>query len=148
VQYLGIAADEPERIKRHDKPGFKMPLVEIGWAEADCRKWCEERDLLSPIYTTATRGGCWFCHNQGIDQLRILRREYPDLWKLLLKWDRDSPVSFHADGHTVHDFDLRFQAEDLDLVPKDRKFRWKMLSGDTMVAVTKRNLLKLLEGSI
>lgn len=148
VQYLGIAADEPERIQRHDKPGFKMPLVEIGWTEADCRKWCEERGLLSPIYTTATRGGCWFCHNQGIDQLRILRKEYPDLWKLLLKWDRDSPVSFHADGHTVHDFDLRFQAEDLDLVPKDRKFRWKMLTGDTMVAVTKRNLLKLLEGSI
>nr|DAR30786.1 MAG TPA: phosphoadenosine-phosphosulfate reductase [Caudoviricetes sp.] len=148
VQYLGIAADEPERIQRHDKPGFKMPLVEIGWTEADCRKWCEERGLLSPIYTTATRGGCWFCHNQGIDQLRILRKEYPDLWKLLMKWDRDSPVSFHADGHTVHDFDLRFQAEDLDLVPKDRKFRWKMLTGDTMVAVTKRNLLKLLEGSI
>lgn len=56
MQYLGIAVDEPERIKRHDKPGFKMPLVEIGWTEADCRKWCEERDLLSPIYTTATRG--------------------------------------------------------------------------------------------
>lgn len=148
VQYLGIAADEPERIQRHDKPGFKMPLVEIGWTEADCRKWCEERGLLSPIYTTATRGGCWFCHNQGIDQLRILRKEYPDLWKLLMKWDRDSPVSFHADGHTVHDFDLRFQAEDLDLIPKDRKFRWKMLTGDTMLAVTKRNLLKLLEGSI
>ena len=57
VQYLGIAADEPARIQRHDKPGFKMPLVEIGWTEADCRKWCEERGLLSPIYTTATRGG-------------------------------------------------------------------------------------------
>ena len=57
VQYLGIAADEPERIERHTKPGFKMPLVEIGWDEAYCRKWCEERYLLSPIYTTATRGG-------------------------------------------------------------------------------------------
>lgn len=30
VQYLGIAADEPERIERHNKPGFLMPLVEIG----------------------------------------------------------------------------------------------------------------------
>lgn len=57
MQYLGIAADEPERIKKHDKPGFKMPLVEIGWDEAYCRQWCEKRDLLSPIYTTATRGG-------------------------------------------------------------------------------------------
>ena len=57
VQYLGIAADEPERISRHTKDGFMLPLVEIGWDEAYCRKWCEENDLLSPIYTTATRGG-------------------------------------------------------------------------------------------
>ena len=34
-----------------------MPLVEIGWDEAYCRKWCDENELLSPIYTTATRGG-------------------------------------------------------------------------------------------
>lgn len=57
VQYLGIAADEPERIARHTKDGFMLPLVEIGWDEAYCRQWCEENDLLSPIYTTATRGG-------------------------------------------------------------------------------------------
>lgn len=128
VQYLGIAADEPERIERHkDKQGIVLPLVDIGWDEAYCRKWCEENDLLSPIYTNATRGGCWFCHNQGIDQLRLLRKEYPELWELLLKWDWDSPVTFHPDGRTVHDFDLRFYAEDLGLVPADRKFRWKVL---------------------
>lgn len=57
-------------------------------------------------------------------------------------------VTFKADGHTVRDYDLRFQAEDLGLVPTDRKFRWKMLTGDNLIAVTKRNLLKLLEGSI
>lgn len=127
-QYLGIAADEPERIERHkDKPGIVLPLVDIGWDEAYCRQWCEENDLLSPIYTTAARGGCWFCHNQSIDQLRLLRKEYPELWKLLLKWDWDSPVTFHLGWRTVHDFDLRFYAEDLGLVPTDRRFRWKML---------------------
>lgn len=127
VQYLGIAADEPERIKRHTKPGIMLPLVEIGWDEAYCRQWCEENDLLSPIYTTATRGGCWFCHNQGIEQLRLLRQNYPEYWALMLKWDKDSPVTFHPDGKTVHDFDRRFAAEDRGLVPSDRKFRWKML---------------------
>lgn len=127
VQYLGIAADEPERIARHTKPGFLLPLVEAGWDEAYCRQWCEENDLLSPIYTDSARGGCWFCHNQGLDQLRLLRKNYPDLWKILLKWDADSPVSFKPDGHTVHDYDLRFQLEDEGKVPKDRKFRWKML---------------------
>jgi len=128
VQYLGIAADEPERIERHkDKPGIVLPLVDIGWNEAYCRQWCEENDLLSPIYTYAARGGCWFCQNQSINELRLLRKEYPEMWALLLKWDWDSPTKFHFDGRTVHEFDLRFYAEDLGLVPTDRRFRWNML---------------------
>ena len=127
VQYLGIAADEPERIKRHTRPGIVLPLVEIGWDEAYCRKWCDENDLLSPIYTTATRGGCWFCPNQSVQQLRLLRRDYPEHWALMLKWDADSPFTFHADGHTVHDFETRFALEDAGKIPTDRTFRWEML---------------------
>ena len=46
----------------------------------------------------------------------------------MLKWDLDSPVPFHADGHTVHDFEKRFALEDKGIVPCDRKFRWKMLA--------------------
>lgn len=126
---MGIAADEPERIERHTKPGVILPLVEIGWTEADCRKWCEENDLLSPIYTTASRGGCWFCHNQGVNQLRLLRRNYPEYWALMLKWDKDSPVTFHADGHTVHDYDRRFQMEEDGIINKGDKFLWSMLDG-------------------
>lgn len=128
VQYLGIAADEPERIKRHSVPGKILPLVDIGWDEAYCRQWCEENELLSPIYTTSARGGCWFCHNQGVDQLRLLRQDYPELWAILLKWDLDSPATFKADGHTVHDYDKRFAAEDKGLIKAgDKKFRWKQV---------------------
>ena len=128
VQYLGIAADEPERIKRHSVPGKILPLVDIDWDEAYCRQWCEENELLSPIYTTSARGGCWFCHNQGVDQLRLLRQDYPELWAILLKWDLDSPTTFKADGHTVHDYDKRFAAEDKGLIKAgDKKFRWKQV---------------------
>lgn len=68
------------------------------------------------------------CHNQGVNQLRQLRKNYPELWALLLKWDIDSPVNFKPDGHTVHDYDKRFQLEDERcLLPDDRTFRWKML---------------------
>lgn len=129
VRYLGIAADEPERIERH-KDKAVLPLVDIGWDEAYCRKWCEENDLLSPIYTEATRGGCWFCHNQGVDQLRLLRKNYPELWKILLKWDNDSPWTFKQDGHTVHDYDRRFEQEERGWCPTDRRFKWKMLDVD------------------
>lgn len=131
ISYVGIASDEPLRIERHqNKPDVKMPLVEAGWTEAMCREWCERNDLLSPIYTTATRGGCWFCHNQGVQQLRQLRRDYPELWQLLLKWDADSPVSFKPDGHTVHDFDERFRLEDELLIDPAKTFRWEMLTSN------------------
>ena len=86
---------------------------------------------MSPIYTTSARGGCWFCHNQSIEQLRLLRKNYPELWSLMLKWDLDSPVTFHADGHTVHDFEKRFAAEDRGVItPGDRRFRWKQVLQD------------------
>ena len=127
VQYVGIALDEPERLARLEKHKKLSPLEAIGWVEADCRKIVEPYGLLSPTYTTATRGGCWFCHNQGVDQLRLLRKTYPEYWALMLKWDSDSPVLFKADGHTVHDYDARFAAEDAGLVPANRDFRWEMI---------------------
>ena len=136
IIYLGIAVDEPNRF--HSLSDSKRsPLVEPGWTEADCRRWCEENDLLSPIYTTATRGGCWFCHNQGVNQLRLLRKDYPELWALMLKWDKDSPVTFkpgyrdrngiYHDGKTVHDYEERFQLEDSGLIYLDENFRWTMI---------------------
>lgn len=128
VQYLGIASDEPERIARHEsKKNIVLPLVLAGWNEAYCRQWCEENDLLSPIYTTATRGGCWFCHNQGVAQLRLLRKNYPDLWALLMKWDLDSPTTFKADGRTVHDYDKRFELEDKGIISENEPFKWKYI---------------------
>ena len=126
VQYVGIAIDEPNRF--HNLNDKKIsPLVQANWTEQMCRNWCEENDLLSPIYTSSARGGCWFCHNQGVDQLRRLRKNHPDLWELLLKWDKDSPVTFHADGHTVHDFDERFALEDEGIISENEPWRWAYL---------------------
>lgn len=123
VTYAGIAADEAQRVERW-KGKLMLPLAAIGWDEAYCLRWCEENDLLSPTYTTSPRSGCWFCHNQRVDQLRLLRKNYPDLWALMLKWDADSPITFRADGHTVHDFDRRFKGEDDGIIPYGKRFRW------------------------
>ena len=127
IVYIGIAADEPKRF--HNLTEHKRsPLVEHGITGADARKICEEIGLLSPIYTQSARGGCWFCHNQSIGQLRLLRKQYPEYWELMLKWDKDSPVTFRADGRTIHDFDRRFQLEDEGFLDKnDKSFRWSML---------------------
>lgn len=129
VSYIGIAVDEPKRFKVLSERKVS-PLVKANWTEKMCYDWCVENDLLSPIYHTSARGGCWFCHNQSVEQLRLLRRNYPEYWNLLLKWDRDSPISFKLE-HTVHDYDKRFQLEDEGVIfPNGNCFRWDWLSSD------------------
>lgn len=123
VEYLGIAADEPDRHGQlNDRK--RAPLVEFDIDEDLCGLYCQYNDILAPTYETSCRDGCWFCHNQGVDQLRELWRNWPEHWALLMKWDLDSPVTFKADGHTVHDFARRFQMEEDGLVPMDKTFRW------------------------
>ena len=130
VEYLGIAADEPKRFGQLNE-WKRAPLVEFGIEEGLCGLYCQYKGILAPTYETGCRDGCWMCHNQGVNQLRLLRHDYPDLWALLLKWDTDSPVNFHPDGHTVHDFDLRFRLEDEGLLkPGDTRFKWKQLHED------------------
>jgi len=127
ISYLGIAADEPGRFHNLSDTQ-KSPLKEARWTEDMCLDWCEKNSLLSPIYLDNTRSGCWFCHYQGVKQLRLLRKSYPKYWALLLKWDTDSIRTFHSDGHTVHDFEKRFRLEDQGFIwPDDKVFRWSML---------------------
>lgn len=125
ISYVGIAYDERKRHKII-RGNTVAPLVDFGIDEDMCYLHCKYEGILSPTYENSYRDGCWFCHNQNIDKLRLLRK-YPDLWKMMLKWDADSPTTFRADGHTVHDFDRRFEYEELGIVPSDRTFKWKML---------------------
>lgn len=126
VEYIGIAADEPKRFGQLNERK-RAPLVEFGIDEEMCGLYCQYNGILSPTYETSFRDGCWFCHNQGVNQLRLLRRNYPELWAILMRWDLDSPTTFKADGHTVHDYDLRFRLEDERKIPTGRGFRWEML---------------------
>ena len=86
VQYVGIAIDEPRRLARMQTRGYirKVSLLEkYGYTEADAWRKCEEYGLLSPIYETAHRGGCWFCPNCRIPVFVDLRKRHPELWREL-----------------------------------------------------------------
>lgn len=113
---VGIAADEVKRIGRKTENGNLLPLVQYGITEAEAFSICQREGLLSPAYNGGRkRLGCWFCHNQRIAELRRLRREHPELWKKLMELDVVSPGTFKQ-GATVHDLDLRFAAEDKQIV--------------------------------
>lgn len=144
VQYIGIAADEPQRFHNLDGLTKLSPLVEIEWTERDAWKWAEENGLLSPLYEHSKRGGCFFCPCQSTGQLRLLRKMYPDLWALMLKWDDDlindeltsdeyggRIKQYSPHGQTIHDYETRFQLEDENLLDENEKgFRWSMLDSE------------------
>lgn len=139
IQYIGIAADEPNRFHNLSET-ILSPLVEIGWTEANAKQWCIDNGLLSPLYKTSARGGCFFCPCQPTDQLRKLRKMYPQLWQLMLKWESDIMedeqtlktvsakriIEFNPHGRTLHDYDKRFMIED-SLGRQIDDFRWNML---------------------
>ena len=127
VSYIGIAANETPRIEHHAlRENVRMPLVEIGWDEEKCLQYGKDCGMLSPTYTTFARDGCWFCMNQHVDRLRWLRKEHPDLWAMMLKWDAYSPCKFKA-HYTIAMLEKRFAAEDAGLVPIGSGFKWNMV---------------------
>lgn len=88
TQYVGIAKDEPDRLARicDIQKIKKISLLDkYGYTEAMARAKCEEYGLLSPIYQTGTRNGCWFCPNASIKQFSRFRKVHPDLWAELVK---------------------------------------------------------------
>lgn len=75
----------------------------------------QKNSLLNPTYDKFSRDGCWFCHYQTLEQLRDLRHNYPDKWKIMLDLDDCSPLTFRADGTTIHMLDERFMWEDAQM---------------------------------
>lgn len=128
VEWIGIAADETARHGQLNERK-RSALVEYGVTEAQAMDICKELGWVSPTYLHSGRDGCWFCPCQGIDQLRRLYNEFPDLWKLMVTWDKDTEKRFKID-HTLGEYDARFRLENEGKVPIGRRFRWSMLTQD------------------
>lgn len=90
IQYVGIAADETERLKRL-KGTNKISLLEkYGYTERMAYDLCKSYGLLSPIYAFSNRGGCWFCPNNSIAWFAHIKQTYPELWAELKKLSHTS----------------------------------------------------------
>ena len=92
LHYVGIAADEPKRIKNE-----QYPLVDWGITEAEALKLCYDRGYdWGGLYEIYHRCSCWCCPLQRIDELRKLRHHHPELWKRLRDMDQRAIAQF---GH-------------------------------------------------
>ena len=115
LHYIGIAADEPKRIKNE-----VYPLVEWGITEAQALQICYDRGFdWNGLYEIYHRCSCWCCPFQRIDELRKLRRHHPELWEKLREMDERALGQFGStalgqfkDNWTVEQLEHRFAAED------------------------------------
>lgn len=111
IQYVGIAYDEPERYERLNHETHITPLYDLKITEKEAMEICEKYDLLSPIYKTSFRGGCWFCPKQRLSQLKWLYQEHNDLWNILRDMEKDSFNTFKPNT-TLKDLEERFKNEE------------------------------------
>lgn len=116
IQYVGIAKDEPKRLKRL-KEGKISLLDKYGYAERDALELCKKYDLLSPIYETGTRGGCWFCPNCRFSVFKRFRDMHPDLWNELLQLGKTPNLCSYGFkyGMTIEQVNARLDAMDAQL---------------------------------
>lgn len=84
TMYEGIASDETDRLKGMHKNRNHLSLLEkYGVNESETYEILRPYNLLSPIYKTRRRQGCWFCPSQNAAEAADFKLHYPHIWSLL-----------------------------------------------------------------
>lgn len=108
--YVGIAADEEDRLRKENKPFVLHPLATAKMNESDCLKYCRDRgwDWIEPtpatesgfidLYDILDRVSCWCCSNKNLKELYNIYRYLPNYWEKLkeLQAQLDRPMKKYA----------------------------------------------------
>ena len=88
IIYVGMAADEPGRLKRLE-PFKRAPLADWQMTEAEALAYCREKGINwnengIDLYTILDRVSCWCCCNKNLKELRNIREFLPEYWERLI----------------------------------------------------------------
>lgn len=97
IQYIGFAADEMRRVNKAQKQnektnrrynGVEFPLVEFGVTEAMAFDICKAHGFnFGGLYEHRNRVSCWCCPLQRTEQILLLKKTHPKLFKKMIKMD-------------------------------------------------------------
>ncbi len=129
TDYVGIAADEPQRFEKSKSEGKRLPLVNWGMSEDDCLSYCHERgwywhesvlDGVVELYSILDRVSCWCCSNKNLKELRNMYWQLPEYWDQLkdlqLNIDRPFKGFYKGTPKGVFELEERFKNEKEDQV--------------------------------
>lgn len=126
VQCVGLAYDEMKRAGRENNLKHRHPLIEWGWTEKMCLEYCYEKgfdwydqSVGKGLYEIFDRTSCWICPLANLDNLRKLRKWYPDLWnrigELEAEYVENSKERIAMYGIVKHDnFKARYSWRELE----------------------------------
>lgn len=121
IQMIGIAADEEYRLERENnqRTNQRHPLVEWGWTEEDTLHYCYDKgfdweglyEIFRKDNDKCPRVSCWCCPLQPLEDLRKLRKHFPELWEELKDMQSRTWRKIKPD-YTVQQLDIRFALEE------------------------------------
>lgn len=126
IDYVGIAADEPERFEKAKIEGKVLPLVDWGMTESDCLQYCRNRGFVwqeqsntesgtVELYDILDRVSCWCCANKNLKELRNIYKYLPQYWLRLKDMQSriERPFKGFYKGNPIGIFELeqRFESE-------------------------------------
>lgn len=115
VQYVGIAADEPKRLRRLEENKV-APLADWGITEADALRLCYEGGYFWEengfrLYDILDRVSCWCCANKNLKELRNIYTHLPEYWNRLKEIQARTDRPMKGEGKSVFDLEERFRKE-------------------------------------
>ena len=112
IVYIGIAADEPERLEKERKLFKRFPLVDNGITEAECLTGCYERVFTCEgLYEKLDRVSCKFCSLKNLKELRNNQFDMPQVWEELREKQKLTDKPYKGDGKSVFQLETRFKLE-------------------------------------
>lgn len=116
-EYIGIAADELDRINNKQNEGKLMPLVEWGMTEKDCLDYCHKQGYFwnengIELYEVLKRVSCWCCANKNLKELRAYYDLLPEYWQKLKEMQSRTSIPFYRNKETVDEIEKRFYEEE------------------------------------
>lgn len=123
VEYIGIAADEFERIPRARAKGQILPLVDANMTEKDALDFCCKKGYNwfegnIDLYDIMDRVSCWCCKNNNLKELRNMYHYLPEYWNKLKEMQDKTCMpykNYTKCGNkygTVEELEYRFKCED------------------------------------
>lgn len=113
-EYVGIAYDEPSRIKNDVQKLY--PLVEWKMTEEDCLQYCYNKGFNwkennIELYDVLDRVSCWCCRNKNLKELKNIYMYMPEYWQKLRGIQSRIDTPMKGVGKSVFDLEERFKRE-------------------------------------